>query len=171
PDWYGPKRSKSRKRMAPITRKKVTRFSTEAGGPEPSVIWSHSPPAPSLERHLGEAAQLARMEPLHALIAQRLERPDADLQVLVDPFAVEARRHAGQLQLAMQRLVGDAEEGAVGHPEAKAVRRDGGALHVQRHRPAAIEALDQRGVRLQLPIAVVDRGDGARAHHALELIA
>src|SRR5690606_20330599 len=154
--------------MAPITRKKVTRFSTEAGGPEPSVMWWDSPPAPSLAGHLGEAAQLARMQPLHALAAQRLERPDADLQVLVDPLTVDACRPAGQLGLAVQWLVGDAGQGAVGRAEAQAVGRDGGALHVRRHGPAEVEALDQGSMGLQLPVPVVDRCDGTGAHHALE---
>ena len=47
-----------------------------------------------LKRHLGKTAQSAAVLPGRAGLAQKLERRDADLQVLVDPFAVEMLGHA-----------------------------------------------------------------------------
>ncbi len=41
-------------------------------------------------------------------VAQDPDRLDADLEMLVDALAVEAVGHAAQLELAMERLVGDA---------------------------------------------------------------
>src|SRR3546814_2462095 len=73
------------------------------------------------------AAQLARVQALRRHGAQLLHGAQADLQVLVDLALVEGRRHAGQLQLAVQRLVGDAEQRPVGHTEAEAVGGEGGA--------------------------------------------
>ena len=58
--------------------------------------------------------------------------PQPDLEVLVDLRLVKSRSHAGELELAMQRLVGDAEQGAVGYAEAEAVGGDGGRFHVER---------------------------------------
>jgi hypothetical protein len=94
----------------------------------------------ALERHLGKAAQLAAVQAARTLLAQQLDGPHADAQVLVDPLAVEVVGHAGQLDLAVQRLVADAQQRAVGHAEAEAVGGNGGAFHVQRHRAALAEA-------------------------------
>ncbi len=62
----------------------------------------------SLKRHLRKAPQLAAVELLGPLRAQQVDRAQADAQVLVDALAVEAVGHAGQLDLAVQRLVADA---------------------------------------------------------------
>ena len=70
---------------------------------------------------------------VHAAARSISMRADADAQVLVHALAVEVVGHAGQLDLAVQRLVAHAQQGAVGHAEAKAVGGDGGAFHVQRH--------------------------------------
>jgi len=61
-----------------------------------------------LKRDFGETPELARMQPLQLLFPQPLERPQADLEMLADALAVEVARHAGELDLAIQRLVGDA---------------------------------------------------------------
>ena len=58
-------------------------------------------------------------------LAQEVERLDADLEMLADRALVEGVGLAGQLDLAVQRLVGDAEQGAVGHAEAIALGGDG----------------------------------------------
>jgi hypothetical protein len=45
-----------------------------------------------------------------AFAAQPFHRADADAQVLVHPLAVEVVGHAGQLDLAVQRLVAHAQQ-------------------------------------------------------------
>ena len=100
---------------------------------------------------------------------QDLDRAHADAQVLVDALAVELVGHAGQLDLAVQRLVAHAQQGAVGHAEAEAVGRDGGAFHVERHRAALAEAALRLVAGQQLPVAVVGAGHGAGAHDRLEV--
>ncbi len=42
--------------------------------------------------------------------------------------------------------------------------------HVQRDRARQRQAVDRAGLVAQLPVAVVDGGDGARAHDALQLV-
>ncbi len=111
------------------------------------------------------------MQAFHAALAQDFQGLEADLQMLVDPFAIEAISHAGQLEMTMHRLVGHAEQRAVRHPEAIPVGGDGGALHVERDGARQIETLDQAALLLELPIAVVGGGHRAGAHHRLQLIA
>src|SRR5580765_6178171 len=86
-------------------------------------------PAPLPERWLVEAAELAGVE-AGPLLAQEVHGRHADLQVLADGAVVEGVGLAGQLDLAVQRLVGNAQQGAVGHPEAVPLGRDRGAFHV-----------------------------------------
>ena len=62
-----------------------------------------------LERHFGEAAQLAAVQAIDTFAPQLLERRDADTQVLIDPGPVEMIGHARQLDLPMQRLVAYAQ--------------------------------------------------------------
>src|SRR6185437_2066750 len=57
------------------------------------------------ERRLVEAAELARVQRAQ-LAAQEVDRLEADAQVLGDRTLVEARGSAGQLDLAVQWLVG-----------------------------------------------------------------
>ena len=79
--------------------------------------------------------------------------------MLVDALAVEAVGHAAQLQLAVERLIGDAEQGAVGDAEAEAVGGDGGGLHVDPHTTDASEIFFEYVV--VLPDAAVSGVDGA----------
>ena len=46
--------------------------------------------------------------------------------MLADRAFVESIGLAGELELAVERLVGDAQQGAIGHAEAIALRGDGG---------------------------------------------
>ena len=62
----------------------------------------------SPERRLVEAPELARMQRRRRWLCSRPMRGDADLQVLADRALVEGVGGAGQLDLAVQRLVGDA---------------------------------------------------------------
>src|SRR6266481_32042 len=91
------------------------------------------------KRRLVEAAELARMQRTQ-FAAQQAQRLQADAQVLADRPPIEARGRAGQLDLAMQRLVGDAEQGAVRHAQPIALRRQGGAFHVDRDGAPMIDA-------------------------------
>src|ERR1700730_14285285 len=72
-----------------------------------------------LKRHLGKVAQLARMQPFALVRLQFFQRVEADLEMLPDTLAVELARHAGKLDLAVQRFVGDAQQRPVGHTKAK----------------------------------------------------
>src|SRR5450830_294317 len=122
------------------------------------------------ESRFAETAQLATVQLLDAMIAQQLQRANANLQMLRHPLLIKAVRHARQFDLAVQRLVGYAEQGAVRHPEAEAVRGHGCTLHIQRNRPALAEAQLERTMVAQLPVAIVNRGDRAGTHDALQLI-
>src|ERR1043165_1712020 len=108
-----------------------------------------------LKRDLGEAAQLARMQALRFLQLETFERPDPDLEVLADALAVELAGHAGELDLAMQRLVGNAKQRAVGNPKREAVGGDRRRLHIERDRARLRQAADDRAIA-DLPVAVVD---------------
>ena len=74
-----------------------------------------------LKRHLRKTAQLAAVQLIQPTRAQQLDGAHADAQVLVYAFAVEVVGHAGEFDLAMQRLVAHAQKRAVGHPKAKAI--------------------------------------------------
>ena len=67
------------------------------------------------------------MEAVAFLLEQR-ERLDADAQMLADGALVEGVGLAGELQFAVERLVGDAQQGAVGDAEAVALGGDGISL-------------------------------------------
>jgi len=56
-----------------------------------------------LKRDLGEAPQLARMQPFSFLGLELFQRSKTDLKMLADALAVEIVGHAGQFDLAMQR--------------------------------------------------------------------
>src|SRR6476660_6510852 len=105
----------------------------------------------SAERRLVEGAQLARMQRLPAH-AQEIERLEADLEVLSHRALVEGVGGARQLDLAVQRLVGDAQQRAIGHPQPVAVGGDRAALHVDRNRTGEVDAAPLLGVA-QLPVA------------------
>src|SRR5262245_65490055 len=59
----------------------------------------------SAECDFRQASELARVQPFRFLRLQLRHRLEADLQVLADLPAVEFARHAGELDLALQRLV------------------------------------------------------------------
>ena len=104
-----------------------------------------------------------------AFLAEPIERLDPDPEMLPDRAFVKGIGGAGQLELAVERLVADAQQGAVGNPKAVALRRDGRRFHVDRDRPALVEA--QRGERVaKLPIAVVGGHDGAGAKALLDAV-
>jgi hypothetical protein len=56
-----------------------------------------------------------------AVGAHQVAGEDADLHMLLDRALVEAVGLARQLDLAVERLVRDAQQGAVGHAEAVAL--------------------------------------------------
>src|SRR5574343_686095 len=58
----------------------------------------------SLEGHFSKTAQLAAVQALNTAIAQDVDGPHADAQMLVHTLAVEVVGHAGQFDLAVQRL-------------------------------------------------------------------
>src|SRR3546814_5697870 len=81
------------------------------------------------ERRFVERAEFPAVQ-LRALIVEQFAGADADLEVRGDRFLIEAVRLSGQLEFAVERLVADAEEGAIGDAEAVALRGDGGRFHV-----------------------------------------
>src|SRR6516225_3492917 len=102
---------------------------------------------------------------------QLSERVEADLQMLIDTLAVELPSHSGELDLAMQRLVRDAEQRAVRHAEPESIGRDRRRFHVERNGTRLRQTAYGRGRIAELPVAIVDAGDGAGAHNPLELVA
>ena len=58
-----------------------------------------------LERDLGKAPQLARMQSFSFLGLELFQRSKTDLKMLADTVAVEVPGHASQFDLPMQRLV------------------------------------------------------------------
>jgi hypothetical protein len=58
-----------------------------------------------LERDLGKAPQLARMQPFSFLGLELFQRSKTDLKMLADAVTVEVPGHASQFDLSMQRLV------------------------------------------------------------------
>ena len=80
-----------------------------------------------------------------------------------DGFLVETLGLAGQLDFAVQRLVGHAEQGAIGHPEPVTLRGDGGAFHIDTDGAAERQAARGMGVA-QFPIAIIGGDDGAGTH-------
>ena len=77
---------------------------------------------------------------------------------------------AGQLDLAVERLVRDAEQRAVGDAQAIALGRDGAALHVDRDGAGEID-LPPLLAPAELPVAVVVGDDRAGAQALLQLVA
>ena len=104
----------------------------------------------------------------------RLAQPgdclDADVQVLGNRAFVKAVGLAGQLDLAMQRLVRYAEQRAIGHPEAVTLGGDGGGFHVDGDGAGLVEA-QRRAREAQLPVAIIGGHHGAGAQPRLERLA
>src|SRR5882672_9778666 len=146
------------------------RSSAPSSSSAPASMWpaaSGGSPA-SAEPRFIKAPELARMQLVGAGLAQEVDGLEADLQVLLHALAIEGIGHGRELDLAMQRLVGDAQQRAVGHAQAEAVGGDGGALHVDGDGARLVETPVELVVA-QLPVAVVGRGYGARAHARLQL--
>src|SRR5262245_47372533 len=93
----------------------------------------HHNPGPlspsSAERRLVERPELAAVQ-LRPFAPQLVARLDADPHMLADRAFVEAVGLAGKLQFAVERLVRDAEQRAIGDAEAIALAGDGRRLHV-----------------------------------------
>src|SRR3546814_5732890 len=66
-----------------------------------------------LESHFGKASELARMQPFPLQRLELFQRLQPDVQMLAHALPVELARHAGELDLPVQRLVGDAQQGAI----------------------------------------------------------
>src|SRR3546814_15088796 len=92
-----------------------------------------------------------------------LFRSDADLEVRGDRFFIEAVRLARQLEFAMERLVADAKQGAIGDAEAIALRGDRRRFHVDADR-TRLRKTQRRVGKAQFPVAVVGGDDGSGAH-------
>src|SRR3546814_19985642 len=75
----------------------------------------------SPERRLVERAQFPAVQ-LRPLVVEQFAGADADLEVRGDRFFIEAVRLARQLEFAMERLVADAKQGAIGDAAAIALR-------------------------------------------------
>src|SRR5882672_7763679 len=132
------------------------RSSAPSSSSAPASMWhtaSGGSPA-SAEPRFIKAPELARVELVGAGLAQNADGLEADLQVLFHPLAVEGVGHSRELDLAMKRLVGDAQQRAVGHAQAEAVGGDGRALHVDGDGARLVEAAIELVVA-QLPVAVV----------------
>src|SRR3546814_9740527 len=97
---------------------------------------------------------------LRARFVEQVAGAGADLEVRGDRFLIEAVRLSGQLEFAVERLVADAEEGAIGDAEAVALRGDGGRFHVDADRARLREAQRRIG-EAQFPVAVVGGDDRA----------
>src|SRR5688500_8293339 len=78
----------------------------------------------SAEGWLVERPELAAVQ-LRPFAPQLVARLDADPHMLADRALVEAVGLAGELQLAVERLVRDAEQRAIGDAEAIALAGDG----------------------------------------------
>src|SRR5438105_1905088 len=80
--------------------------------------------AGSPERRLIEAPELARME-LGQLAAEQLDGSEADHQMLADGAVIEGIGGTRQFDLAVKRLVGNAQQRAIGDAQPIALRGDG----------------------------------------------
>src|SRR6478752_5207761 len=94
----------------------------------------------SSERRLVEGSQLSRMEAVAPLF-EKVESGEPDLQMLSDRRLVESACRARQLDLAMERLIRDAEQRAIGDPQPEALRGDGAAFHVDGDGAGQVDAL------------------------------
>src|SRR6059058_2223410 len=121
-----------------------------------------------LKCDFGKASELARMQALGFLVLETFERLQADLEMLTDASPVEFAGHAGEFDFAVQRLVGDAQQGAVGDAEAIAVGGNRRGLHVERDGAGLRQPSNERRAT-DFPIAIVDAGNRSGAHHPLEL--
>src|SRR5262245_45506774 len=115
----------------------------------------------SPERRLVETSELARMQRVAAR-AQEIERLQADLQMLGDGALVKGIGGAGQLDLAVERLVRYAQQRAVGYAQAEALGGDGAAFHIDGDGAREVDASALLR-EAQFPVAVVVGDDSAGA--------
>src|SRR5262249_47029955 len=121
-----------------------------------------------LKCDLGEASEFARMQACPLLGFELFQRFQADLKMLSDPLAIELVGHTGELDFTMERLVRDAEQGAIGHAEAEAVSGDRCRLHIERDSARLRQTPDDARIA-DLPVAIIYTWDRSGAHHALQL--
>src|SRR3954465_10242429 len=99
------------------------------------TAWSQDAPVDrshlSTKRRLVEAAQLARVQAVD-LALEDVDCGQTDPEMLADRAFVKSDRRAGQLDLAMQRLVGHAQQSSIRHAHAEALRGDRARFHVDR---------------------------------------
>src|SRR3954467_3920023 len=167
------KRKASRSRSWPMILSRMSGIKSSRSTPVPKMPKSRCLSAAKailrlLERNFGETAELSRVQSLGFLLLEPFQRLQADLEMLADAAAVEFAGHACELDLAVQRLVGDAQQRAVGDAKAVAIGGNRCRFHVERNRARLRQAANDVGPA-DLPIAVVDARDGAGAHQALEL--
>ncbi|STR63419.1 Uncharacterised protein [Klebsiella michiganensis] len=72
--------------------------------------------------------------------AQQVNRPNTNLQMFGNGPFIESVSLSRQLNLAVQRFIGDAQQGAVRNAEAIALGGNGCAFHIDSHRAAEVKA-------------------------------
>src|SRR3954447_19949046 len=120
----------------------------------------------SPEGRLIEASQLAGMQG-RALAPQDVERGQANLKVLANSPLVKGIRRTRQLDLSMQRLVGNTEQRPIRHPQPVALRRNRAALHVHSDGPGQIDPPSLLRPA-QLPVAIVVGDDRSGSQPPLQ---
>src|SRR5271166_6153440 len=90
--------------------------------------------------------------------------------MLGDRRLVKSTRRPWQLDLAVQRFIGDAEQRAVRDAQAKALRRDCAAFHVDGNGAREVDALSFLR-EAKFPVAVVIGDDGAGTEPLLQRVA
>jgi hypothetical protein len=96
------------------------------------------------------------------------QRLYADLKVLADALPIEFAGHASKLDLAVERFVRDAKQGAVGHAKTEPIGGDRRGFHIEGDR-ARLRQTPNDGWISDLPIAVVHARDRSGAHHPFKL--
>src|SRR5271157_4943841 len=97
-----------------------------------------------------------------APLFEQVESGKADLQMLGHRRLVKSARRPRQLDLAVERLIRDAQQRAIGDAKTKALRRNRAAFHVDRNGARKVDAFSFLR-EAQFPIPVVIGYDGARA--------
>src|SRR5205814_9419068 len=91
------------------------------------------------DRWLVEASELACME-LRGLGPQELDCRQADHQMFAHRTVIEGVGGTWQLDLPMERLVGNAKQRAIGHAQAISLCRHRARFHVDRNGMREIES-------------------------------
>src|SRR5256885_14967496 len=98
------------------------------------------------------------MQPFSVLGLELFQCSKADLKMLADAVAVEVSGHAGQFDLAMQRLVRYAKQGSVRYAEAEPLGGHRSPFHVEGDGTRLRQAPDGRYGGNELPIPGVRAG-------------